>query len=173
MALGSTQPLTEMSTRNLPGGKGRPADRPARKADITAICEPTVYKENVGASMSHNPMGLHGFTLRPLYQGEIKFCACYIEAWVVPYAVENIKICPGQTAWLVQPVAQSVTILTELSCFMVLLPIQTQSTVTHTRVNIFMCFSLSALTVGPFQTSTLPGDRENLPKDTTKAKRET
>jgi hypothetical protein len=39
MALGSTQPLTEMSTKNLPGGKGRPA----RKADnLTAICEPTV-----------------------------------------------------------------------------------------------------------------------------------
>jgi hypothetical protein len=30
MALRSTQPLTEKSTRNLPGGKGRPA----RKADI-------------------------------------------------------------------------------------------------------------------------------------------
>jgi hypothetical protein len=30
-----------MSTRNIPGGKGRPA----RKADnLTAICEPTVYK---------------------------------------------------------------------------------------------------------------------------------
>jgi hypothetical protein len=39
MALGSTQLLTEMSSRNLPGGKGRPA----RKADIfTAICEPIV-----------------------------------------------------------------------------------------------------------------------------------
>jgi hypothetical protein len=39
MALGSTQPLTEMSTRNLPGGKGRPV----RKADkLTAICEPIV-----------------------------------------------------------------------------------------------------------------------------------
>jgi hypothetical protein len=38
MALGSTQSLTEMSTRNIPGGKGRPA----RKADITAICEPIV-----------------------------------------------------------------------------------------------------------------------------------
>jgi hypothetical protein len=39
MALGWTQPLTEMSTRNLPGGKGRPA----RKADnLTAICEPVV-----------------------------------------------------------------------------------------------------------------------------------
>jgi hypothetical protein len=39
MALGSTQSLTEMSTRNLPGGKGSPA----RKADnLTAICEPTV-----------------------------------------------------------------------------------------------------------------------------------
>jgi hypothetical protein len=39
MALGSTQPLTEMSTRNLPGGK----KRPARRADnLAAICEPNV-----------------------------------------------------------------------------------------------------------------------------------
>jgi hypothetical protein len=38
MALRPTQPLTQMSTRNLPGGKGRPA----RKADLTAICEPIV-----------------------------------------------------------------------------------------------------------------------------------
>jgi hypothetical protein len=39
MDLGLTQPLTEMSTSNLPGGKGRPA----RKADnLTEICEPTV-----------------------------------------------------------------------------------------------------------------------------------
>jgi hypothetical protein len=55
MALGSTQPITELSTRNLPGSKGWPA----RKADNpTAICEPTCL-ENVGASISHNPMGLH------------------------------------------------------------------------------------------------------------------
>jgi hypothetical protein len=41
MALGLTQLLTEMSTRNLLGGKGRPA----RKAEnFTAICEPIVYK---------------------------------------------------------------------------------------------------------------------------------
>jgi hypothetical protein len=40
MALGSTQPLREMSIRNIPG-KGRPA----RKADnLAAICEPAVYK---------------------------------------------------------------------------------------------------------------------------------
>jgi hypothetical protein len=39
MTLGSAQPLTEMGTRNLPGGKGRPV----RKADnLTAICEPIV-----------------------------------------------------------------------------------------------------------------------------------
>jgi hypothetical protein len=39
MALGSTQPVTEMSARKLPGGKGRPA----RKGDnLTAICEPIV-----------------------------------------------------------------------------------------------------------------------------------
>jgi hypothetical protein len=41
MVLVSTKPLTEKSTRNLPGGKGQPA----RKADnFTAICEPTARK---------------------------------------------------------------------------------------------------------------------------------
>jgi hypothetical protein len=43
MALGSTQPLTEMSTRNISGGEGK---RPERKADnLAAICEPTVYRK--------------------------------------------------------------------------------------------------------------------------------
>jgi hypothetical protein len=52
MDLRSTQPLTEMSTRNLPGSKGRPV----RKVDtLTAICE-VGCPENVGASTSHNPM---------------------------------------------------------------------------------------------------------------------
>jgi hypothetical protein len=41
MALGSTHPLTDISTRNLPGSKGLSV----RKADnLTAICEPIVYK---------------------------------------------------------------------------------------------------------------------------------
>jgi hypothetical protein len=41
MALGSTQYLREMSTRNFPGGK----KRPARRADnIAAIYEPNVWK---------------------------------------------------------------------------------------------------------------------------------
>jgi hypothetical protein len=61
MALGSTQPLRETRTRNLPGGKGQPA----RKADLNSICEPIAQK-NVGASTSHKPMGLHG-----LLQGEL------------------------------------------------------------------------------------------------------
>jgi hypothetical protein len=40
MALGSIQPLTEISTRNLPGVKG---GRPTSKGDnLTAICEPIV-----------------------------------------------------------------------------------------------------------------------------------
>jgi hypothetical protein len=39
MALRSTQPLAEMSTKNLPGDKGRPM----HKADnLTAICEPII-----------------------------------------------------------------------------------------------------------------------------------
>jgi hypothetical protein len=43
MDLESTQPLTEMSTRNLPregeGGKGRPA---CKADNLAAICEPIV-----------------------------------------------------------------------------------------------------------------------------------
>jgi hypothetical protein len=53
LALRSTQSRTEMSTRNLPGGKGRTV----RRGDtFTAICEPNVYK-NMGASTSRNPRG--------------------------------------------------------------------------------------------------------------------
>jgi hypothetical protein len=54
MALGSTQPLTEMSTRNLPGGK----ERPTRKADnLTAICEPIVQRKcgSPNVSQSYGP----------------------------------------------------------------------------------------------------------------------
>jgi hypothetical protein len=46
MALGLTQPLTGMSTRDLPGGKGRPA----RKAD-------SLTANYMGTSTSHNPVG--------------------------------------------------------------------------------------------------------------------
>jgi hypothetical protein len=56
MALGPTQPLTEMSTRNIHGVKG------GRRIRLT-ILPPLVSRlsrENVGASTSHNPMGLHG-----------------------------------------------------------------------------------------------------------------
>jgi hypothetical protein len=54
MALVSTQSLTEMSTRNLPGGK----QRPPRMADnLDSICEPNV--ENVGTSTSRKLKGLH------------------------------------------------------------------------------------------------------------------
>jgi hypothetical protein len=55
MAPGSTQPLAEMSIRNLPGGK----KRPARRADNFP---PSVNRmsENVRASTSRNPKALHG-----------------------------------------------------------------------------------------------------------------
>jgi hypothetical protein len=48
MALGSTQPLTEVSNRNLPGGGGG-KERPARKAgNLIAICEQTVFNSSPG-----------------------------------------------------------------------------------------------------------------------------
>jgi hypothetical protein len=53
MALGSTQSLTEMSTRNLPGGKVWPV----LKADnLTAICEPLSRK--CGSPDVSQPYGL-------------------------------------------------------------------------------------------------------------------
>jgi hypothetical protein len=55
MALGSTQPLTEMSTRDLPGVKS------GWRVGLT-ILPPSVSRmhENVGALTSHNPKGLQG-----------------------------------------------------------------------------------------------------------------
>jgi hypothetical protein len=41
MALGLTQSLTEMNTKNLHGGKGRSTHM---TDNLTAICEPTVYR---------------------------------------------------------------------------------------------------------------------------------
>jgi hypothetical protein len=63
MALASTQPLTEISIRNLPGFKGRPV----READnLTAICEPIL--ENVGASTA---CYRDSFTLLPVADKEM------------------------------------------------------------------------------------------------------
>jgi hypothetical protein len=55
MALGSAQPLTEMSTRNLPGVKS------GRRVGLITL-PPSVSRmsEKVGASTSRNPKGLHG-----------------------------------------------------------------------------------------------------------------
>jgi hypothetical protein len=56
MALGSTQPLTEMVPGIFLGVNG------GRHGGLTNLL-PSVSRlsrQNVGASMSHNPMGLHG-----------------------------------------------------------------------------------------------------------------
>jgi hypothetical protein len=69
MALGSTQPLTGMSTENLPGGKMRPtfrADNMPRSVSRMS--------ENVGASTSRYPKGLYG-----LYRDN--FTLAIFKAW--------------------------------------------------------------------------------------------
>jgi hypothetical protein len=63
MVLGSTQPLTEMSTRNLPGAKGRHA----RKTDHLTAVSQSIFIENIGASTSHNLMDLQGFIQAYIY----------------------------------------------------------------------------------------------------------
>jgi hypothetical protein len=56
VVVGFTQPVTEISTRNIPGGKsevGTWDSQPHRH--LWADC-----LENVGSSMSHSSIGLHG-----------------------------------------------------------------------------------------------------------------
>jgi hypothetical protein len=66
MVLGSTQPLTEMSTRDPPGGKGRPAGRRVKLTSPPPSVSRLSCLENVAASMSHSPIGVLG-----LLQGQL------------------------------------------------------------------------------------------------------
>jgi hypothetical protein len=70
MALGLTQPVTEMSIRNLPGCKWCLA---CKADNLTVICE----LENVVSFMSHNPVGLYRLLQGWLY---LFFNACYVNA---------------------------------------------------------------------------------------------
>jgi hypothetical protein len=73
MALGLTNPLTEMSTRNLLGGKGRPA----RKADnLTAICERIFYNNALQPGVCVDFYGVRGIKIRP----RIEVLACQKQA---------------------------------------------------------------------------------------------
>jgi hypothetical protein len=93
-ALGSTQTLTEMTTRNLPGCKGRPA----RMTDnLTAVCEPTVYRkcgsldvlQPYGSSRSVTGIALPFFTVRTTCMYTKKLRILPIEYICVPYGSHN------------------------------------------------------------------------------------
>jgi hypothetical protein len=97
MALGSTQPLTEGTTRNLPVGE----ERQARKADnLTVTYEPTVYKmweprrlTTVWASTACYRDSFTSFFL-PLYT-DILFLIIFINRKVICYFHFHIMKSPG------------------------------------------------------------------------------
>jgi hypothetical protein len=78
VTLGSTQPLTEMSTGNLPGGK-------SGWRVVLTILPPSMSRfsrENFGASTSRNPKGLHGL---------------YRDKFTLPYLTYSLRI--ATTLW--------------------------------------------------------------------------
>jgi hypothetical protein len=80
MSLGSTQTLTEMSTRILLGGGGE--RRPVRKADkLTANCEPIVKIKCWSLDLSQPyepPLLCRVRNLLPLYSFFIFACLVYV-----------------------------------------------------------------------------------------------
>jgi len=61
MALGSTQPLVNKSTRNIPGGKG------GRCVRLTTYQHTVPMSRNLGALTSEKPMGLFRPVMGQLY----------------------------------------------------------------------------------------------------------
>jgi hypothetical protein len=74
MALGSTQPLTEMSMRNIRGGK----EQPVHKADnLTSICELIVWKVWEPQSLTTLWASM----------------ACYSDSFTFCHTLQNLHMC--------------------------------------------------------------------------------
>jgi hypothetical protein len=95
MALGSTQPLKEANTRNLPGGKGRPASK-ADNFSSPSVCR--LSREKVGHSTSHNPVGLHGLLQGQFYLFYLAFSPS-VSCIVLPLPKQQTRHYNPQT-WL-------------------------------------------------------------------------
>jgi len=92
MALGSTQPLTEMSTGEFPGDKG------GRCVRLTTYYHPVPLSWNLGTLISWNPLGLspamglfylYSWSNRTLTSGKFHFSANMAEVIRIIYALSG------------------------------------------------------------------------------------
>jgi hypothetical protein len=77
MALGSTQPLAEMTTKNHPEGR-RKGGRRVRLTNLPPFVS-RLSRENVGASTSHNRMGYEDsfITSHIVFKSHVKSSQAY------------------------------------------------------------------------------------------------
>ena len=82
MALGSTQPLVQMRTRNIPGGKG------GRCVRMTTYHHTVPLSRILGALTSYTPLGLHGL-LRVCFTFTFTFTVCLKQVFENPTVSRN------------------------------------------------------------------------------------
>jgi len=103
MALGSTQPLTEMSTRGTSWGKG------GRCVRLTTYHHPVPLSRNLGTLTSWNPLGLSRPAMGMIYLAFRKICSSFREVGYGSSVVQSVAWLERQLSRFVHSVKAAIS----------------------------------------------------------------